>query len=600
MKRALFLIPVVLFVFFMPFSVAYAKDYSLKEVKIYYFIQDNGEMDVTNDITYKFNGSFSEAWLIIPTGDYEIKDVLVSEIKDGKETPLNFDFAKGKQEYKITWKYKANNEIKTFRIKYKVLKGLRIYEDVAEFYWKVWGSAWDKSLPALWVEVNLPSKIGNIDDINYWLHPKIDGKIGVKKDLSGIIAYAGNIPSNHWLEVRFVFPKSYIKNLNPNNVILVSGNGRDKILAEEEAWQKREEEREILSKDLEKVYLILLPIFLALAVFIPVKIKRKYGKDPEVFYEGIYEREAPVDCPPAWVEMLLEKSDFVTSKSIVASTLELARRGYLKIQEEVKKGVLGSTSKEYKIIVTDREIEESLSEDLKALLLEYKKYGNEFYTSKIDGEKFAKFIERFEEVVKEKVYNDRKWIVTEKYKEVNKYVILWSFLTVLSFLSLIIIGLILLNGMLIAINVLFLIISVSELIFVAIYRFGIKKYSPDGKLLVLKWNAFKKFLKDFSLISQYPPTSLVIWEKYLVYGTILGVAKEVLKAMEILRVPVEEIDWYVPAFAGTMSVSNFVESFNSSLLAFSQSFSQNVMPSSSSGSSHGGGGGFGGGGGGAR
>lgn len=35
MKRALFLIPVVLFIFFMPFSVAYAKDYSLKDKKVF-------------------------------------------------------------------------------------------------------------------------------------------------------------------------------------------------------------------------------------------------------------------------------------------------------------------------------------------------------------------------------------------------------------------------------------------------------------------------------------------------------------------------------------------------------------------------------------
>lgn len=599
MKRALFVVFAVLFIFFMPFSVAYAKDYSLKEAKIYYFIQDNGEMDVTNDITYKFNGSFSEAWLTIPIGDYEIKDVSVTEIKDGKEIPLKFEFTKDKKEYKITWNYKANNDIKTFRIKYKISKGLKVYEDVVEFYWKVWGSAWDKSLPALWVEVNLPSQIVNVQDINYWLHPKIEGKIGVKNDQSGIIAYAGNIPSKHWVEVRLVFPKSYIKNFNPNNVILISENGRDKILAEEEAWQKSEEQKEILSKNLEKAYLILFLVFLGLAVSISTKIKQKYGKEPEVLYEGIYEREVPIDCPPAWVEMLVYKFETVGSDSIIASTLELARRGYLKIKEEAKKGLFGS-SPEYKIVLTDKEVDESLSEDLKALLFEYKTYGDEFYLSDIDKKKFSEFKEKFEQIVKKKVYDETKWITIEKYKEVNKYVYLWLIIALYSFLNIIVIATLPFNGLLVILNVLFIIISVSGLIHASIYRFGIKKYSYEGKLLTLKWNAFKKFLKDFSLISQYPPASLVIWEKYLVYGTALGVAKEVLKAMKELNVPVQEIDWYVPALAGTMNIKNFTESFNASLMAFSQSFSQNVMPSSSSGSSIGGGGGFGGSGGGAR
>jgi len=597
--KKVFLILAVLLIFFIPFSTAYAKDYSLKEAKIYYFIQDDGEMRVVNEISYEFEGSFSEAWITIPVGDYEIKDVSVSEINDSKEIPLNFEFVKDKQEYKITWNYKAYNETKTFRIEYKILKGLKIYEDVAEFYWKVWGSGWDKRLPALWVEVNLPEKIDDLNEINYWLHPKVEGEVGVKKDLSGVIAYAVNIPSKQWVEVRVVFPKSYIKSLNPNNVILFSGNGRDKILAEEEAWQKKQEDIQNLTDELEAIYSTLFLIFLALAIFTPIRIIRKYGKGPTVFYEGIYEREPPVDCPPSWVEMLLENA--VTSKAIVASTLELARRGYLKLQEEVKrKRILGMTSKEYKVILTDKEIEEDLSDDLREMLLEYKKYGQEFYISKIDKEKFGRFMERFEKIVKEKIYNDKKWIFIEKNKKINKYVALWLFFTIFSFFSLIAISSLPLNGMLIAINLLFLVVSIVELGFVIVYRFGIKKYSVEGKLLVLKWNAFKKFLKDFSLISQYPPTSLAVWEKYLVYGTVLGVAKEVLKAMEALEVPLEEIDWYVPAIVGGMGRSDFAKSFNSSMLALSQAFSQSVTSSSFSGSSHGGGGGFGGGGGGAR
>ncbi|MGB9680314.1 MAG: DUF2207 family protein [Minisyncoccia bacterium] len=599
MKKAKFLFFIVLLIFFIPFHV-YAKDYNLKEAKVYYFIQNDGEIKVINDISYKFSGSFSEAWLTIPVGDYEIKDPSVSEIKDGREVPLKFEFTKDKKEYRITWNYKANNDIKTFRIEYKISKGLKVYEDVAEFYWKVWGGGWDKSLPALWAEVNLPRKIDNLNDINYWLHPKIDGKIGIKNDQSGIIAYAGNIPSKQWVEVRVVFPKNYLTNLKPDNVKLISKNGRNMILDEEEAWEKNQEQKETLERNLEKIYLILSLIFLGLAVSIATKIKQKYGKEPEVFYEGIYEREVPCDCPPAWLEILLNKlEEYISSDSIIASTLELARRGYLKIKEEKNKKTFGFKL-EYKILLTDKKVDETLSEDLKALLFEYKSYGDEFYLSDIDKKKFSEFVTKFKKIVTEKVYNENKWIIVEKYKEVSKYVYLWLIMALLSFASIIVSAILHFNVSLVILNMLLIIISVSAFIHASLYKFGIKKYSYEGKLLTLKWNAFKKFLKDFSLISQYPPASLVIWEKYLVYGTALGIAKEVLKAMKELNAPFEKIDWYIPAFIGEMNINNFAESFNTSLMAFSQNFSQNVISSSSSASSHGGGGGFGGGGGGAR
>ena len=62
------------------------------------------------------------------------------------------------------------------------------------------------------------------------------------------------------------------------------------------------------------------------------------------------------------------------------------------------------------------------------------------------------------------------------------------------------------------------------------------KWTKEGRVIYLKWINFKKFLKDNSLINEHPPESIVIWKKYLIYGTSLGVAKSVEKAMD-LHVP---------------------------------------------------------------
>jgi uncharacterized membrane protein len=44
--------------------------------------------------------------------------------------------------------------------------------------------------------------------------------------------------------------------------------------------------------------------------------------------------------------------------------------------------------------------------------------------------------------------------------------------------------------------------------------------------------SFKRYINDFSLIKEYPPDSVQLWNKYLVYATALGSAEGVIKAME--------------------------------------------------------------------
>lgn len=93
------------------------------------------------------------------------------------------------------------------------------------------------------------------------------------------------------------------------------------------------------------------------------------------------------------------------------------------------------------------------------------------------------------------------------------------------------------------------------------------------------------------MIKEHPPSSIAIWNKYLVYATALGVAKSVQKAMEKL-IPGEVLD---------SSDSYIFYSYGGTYLLFS-SFDSGISTANSADSSSGGGGfggGSGGGGGGA-
>ena len=57
-------------------------------------------------------------------------------------------------------------------------------------------------------------------------------------------------------------------------------------------------------------------------------------------------------------------------------------------------------------------------------------------------------------------------------------------------------------------------------------------WTVEGREYNAKWMNFKRYIKDFSLINEYPPESIEIWNKYLVYATAFGIADNVKKSME--------------------------------------------------------------------
>lgn len=118
---------------------------------------------------------------------------------------------------------------------------------------------------------------------------------------------------------------------------------------------------------------------------------------------------------------------------------------------------------------------------------------------------------------------------------------------------------------------------------------GMSKRSRLGAETNEKWQAFKRYIHDFSTIPDHPPASVVVWEHYLAYAIPLGEGDTVVEYMK-LRPPVEgERDWYPANTAALLWMSSGVSGWESA-----------GTPSSSSGGggfSGGGGGGFGGGGG---
>lgn len=68
----------------------------------------------------------------------------------------------------------------------------------------------------------------------------------------------------------------------------------------------------------------------------------------------------------------------------------------------------------------------------------------------------------------------------------------------------------------------------------------VPRRTPTGNAERKKWEAFRRYLLDFSEMRRMPPQALAIWEHYLVYAIPLGVAPAVLRGMWSLGSALED------------------------------------------------------------
>ena len=136
----------------------------------------------------------------------------------------------------------------------------------------------------------------------------------------------------------------------------------------------------------------------------------------------------------------------------------------------------------------------------------------------------------------------------------------------------------------------------------------IKKRTKKGNEDYVRWLAFKRFLEDFGRFDIKELPEIKLWERYLVYATIFGLADQVEKAMnvKIAEFSPDMVGAYYPTWVdfhiAHMVSSSVHHSIASNYTAISNSAIASSTHSSGSGFGGGGslGGGFGGGGGGGR
>ena len=573
-------------------NTAYAedKDYKIIDALIDLTIANDGLLHVNESYTYSFDGTFNGVYRDIPLKDGESIDNIKVYI-DGAYGTYEVKDQNGQKRLKVyLWAdeahtQKIHNQKVTVRYSYDMKNVVTLYNDVGSLQYKLWGENWECEVLKLTCNIHLPGDNGN----SYYLNPEY---YNLSDSISGntIHAQTKEIPSGKFYELQVLMPLDDFS--NATNAKHVNADGKEQIMQKQANYKGEVSFWGTVFNALSAIFFIS-PLSL-------IFIYLKYGREPKVDYEGIYERELPTDDPPSVVNALINnKNDIGTPnlKGFEATIMDLIDRKVIGLSVES-----GEHTKDMILELNRDKIDElSKSERSAFNLLATFSEVNTLNLSRLsstlnneyNGKLFVEKLDDWKEDVKNEYLNDGR--ISRYFNDKGN-----SFKSAFTALGIIL-------------AIIMVIISVFSShpaakttliasIFLGAVSFGITllpedifgQWTKEGRLYYLKWNNFRKFLSDNSLIKEHPPESIVIWNKYLVYGTALGVADKVYESMKLNMPRVHDDDYYYGdlytfhSYSGLMLLNS---AFNNGISA--------ANPSSDGGSFGDIGGGSGGGGGGA-
>lgn len=495
------------------------------------------------------------------------------------------------------------DDITYFYIEYLVGNVIVLHNDVAELYYNFVGDNFDDMIDKYQLRVVLPSS--TTEQIRVWAHGPLTGEISfIATDEVDVTTYYGgylhvdNLNSNTAVDMRMVFPKELIMVEHPyqkrSNI-----DGLDKILkVEQERADDANRQRESARRNLIIGYItsgVFYVGLVALFIFVYLKYDKEYKSD----FEGEYYRDFIDDYDVTSVEYLMNKK--ITDRGFSTSILNMIYKKNIGFEQTGKKDYTFTKLNEDNLNESEKVIMNMLfnkaGKDNKVTLKDIKKYAN-----KISGtnSEFLNEFNKWKRITTTSAENENFYEKKNKVAFIGLMVVLATILIVTMQVRL-------------AINSIFVFISIILSLSFIIYICAFQKRTKKGCNDYSKWKAFRKFLKDFGRFDEKELPEITLWEKYLVYASIFGIADRVGKTM---KVKFSEINPNVDSgdfWFDYMLYSNLNHSVNSCIHSSVNNATSKVNEaraaeiSSSSNSSGGGfgggfssGGGFGGGGGGGR
>ena len=600
------------------------KTFTLEEIQVTANLRRDGVLQVREEVTYDFDGTFNVGSRTFDPGPWEIRDIRAFEDGERLEEVTN-------NQVLFEWDISPASGEHTYELRYEVHDAVVAWPDVVELNWQWVGRDVPNPVGHHEVDLRLP---GDGEGVRAWAHGPLSGTIDVGD--ARVHTEIDDLPEFTFLETRVIAPRGrFTRNLPPGRVeqdslsdgcdvildVIYQNNPgiseeealrllrqtalescrpsavadietepqADRIIAEETALAEeanrereaflREQERK---EDRKRALQLAAPFVVLGGALLAWLIWRRWGREPEPTTEVEYWREVPDDAP-AVAQALLEWG-YVDTDAFSATVVDLAQRGYLTIEERGSDHVFTATGKsrdgllEFERMAMTRLFEDGNETSQKQLT----------NWAKAHRASAASWLSSFTQAVV-KGYEAKGYQVKG---QVAAYLLYLLVVAAVAFFGVIA----WFNDAAVAGAA---VVGAAVVLLVGIVL--LKRRTPVGAQRHAEWEGLKRFLKDFSQLQDAPSGHMALYERYLVAAVALGVSDELIEALKV-RIPEVANDptfatWYVGSrtggIGGFSSLGDFSSGFSS---ATASSF--RPPPSSRSSSGGGGGGGFSGGGGG--
>lgn len=547
------LLSLILFLFFPLFISTSVHAEEIQAFASEININANGTIDVIETIQYDFGN-------VDRHGIYRIIPYL-TENKAGKKFVLDFKNFSVTDENGVNYQYKKSTDgenltlkigdpdrtitgVHTYIIYYRVAGALTYFSDHDELYWNVTGNDWPVWIKNAAATVILPKKIGEAAIKTACFmgsYGDNESCTSSATDNSATFISAKPLSSSEGLTVVLGFPKNVVAELLPKEYVPF--------------WET------LIGKIL--IFLIALAAGLWY-IFLPFHIIYKWykeGRDPagttgitRAWFEAPKNPKGTRLLTPAEVGTLGDET--VDLKDISAMIVDLARRGYIKIEERAKKDF-------YLIRQTPKNKNDSLLDFEQLLLDKFFKSDDEIRlkTAKLYDEVQEINKKLYETTVKEGLFPKNPQSVRTIYY-VLAGVALFTFNWVLAFVAF-------------------------------VFGRAMPRKTVEGVNAFNVSKSLKNFLTSQERQLKFQADKQMMFEKLLPYAVAFGVEKVWAKRFENMNL--RQPTWYSGYDSGSFNSVVFASSLNSSMSSFS---SAATPTTSSTGHSSGFSGGFSGGGGG--
>lgn len=489
--------------------------------------------------------------------------------------------------YSIKMFYPINREKIILRLDYTIEDIVTLHDGFAEFYWNFFSGELADEIGDLNVRVTLPGSDSS-DYFRFWAHGPLEGEIDDISNSENNIVYAriSSLESYGMLDIRITFADNLV-----DGITKYSNQSFSEIVDEEMAIA---EETNALRKEIKIKWwgaVIGTIVFYVFVVMAFLYIYFKYDKERDASFKLKYNREFIDDYNVEVVDYLMNRN--ITENALSASIMNLIYKKNIKVEkiENVKNGYIFTLLNRDNLNATENALVDFLfitvGNNNTFTTTALKKYASNTKTCQTFMNTYTKW--------KSMVIKDGE--KQEFFEKKSKYIVIPFIFLVYS----IILTFFIANN-----NIEFIpgIITVLVAIIFMIYVMTFSKKTKKGIEHFAKWQAFKRFLNDFGNFSVKELPEIILWERYLVYATVFGLADKVEKAMnvKISEIGNVQIDTFTLNYITNIHIANLITSsmhsaINASQVAINQAAASSRMSSGSGfGGGFSGGGGFGGGG----